>query len=167
MRTGANASLIGRPRSQREVIDIHEPRKQDKSLDKLIVVRKQRIERLERERIEARAAWRETRQALREIKQRWRDAVDAAQDFWQEARAGFFKMTITSGQFRRAKAMYERMKADAAQLHLECREAVAPCKAARSEFFAARRRALDAYREHEKLGLLRDELRLLNTQQEQ
>jgi hypothetical protein len=167
MSAGATASWTGRPRSQREVIDIPEPRKQDKSLDKLIVVRKQRIERLERERVEARLAWRETRQALHDIKQRWRDAVDAAQDFWQESRAGFFKMAITSGQFRRAKAMYERMKGEAEQLHLESREAVVPCKAARSEFFAARRRALDAYRQHEKLGILRDELRLLNAQQEQ
>jgi len=166
MSARAAASLIGRPRSQREVIDIPDARKQDRSVDQLIVVRKQRIERLERERVEARVAWRATRQALREMKERWRDAVDAAQDFWQESRAGFFKMAITSGQFRRAKAIYERMKEDAAQLHLESRDAVAPCKTARAEFFAARSRALDAYRQHEKLSLLRDELRLLNAQQE-
>lgn len=161
------ATLGGRGRSQREVIDIPESRKQDGSIDKLILVRKQRIERLERERVEARLAWRASRQAMRDVKQRWRDALDAAHDFWKEARAGFFKMAVTSGEFRRAKATYERMKEDAAQLHLESREAVAPCKTARTEFFAARRRALDAHRQHEKLSLLRDELKLLNAQPEQ
>lgn len=165
MKNGATSSLI-LPRLQREVIDIQELRKPDQSLDKLIVVRKQRIERLERERIEAKNAWRATRQALREIKQRWRNAVDAAQEYWRESRNGFFHMAITSGQFRRAKAIYERMKEDASRLHMESREAVLLCKMKRTEFFVARRRALDAYLQHEKLSLLRDELKMLNAQME-
>ncbi|MGZ5801332.1 MAG: hypothetical protein ACXWJZ_11945 [Burkholderiaceae bacterium] len=166
MRASAALSAFGGTPSKREVIDVPEPGKQDKSLDKLIVVRKQRIERLERERVEARVAWRAERQALRTLKERWRKAVEAAQNGWQAARAEFFRMAMTSGQFRCAKAVYERMKEDAAQLHMECRAAVAPCKTKKTEFFEARRRVMDAHRQHEKLTMLRDEYRLLHAEPE-
>lgn len=158
-------ALLGGRRGKREVIDIPEQKKKDKSLDGLIDVRKQRIDRLERERIEARHAWRDARARLRDVKQRWRCALQEATDHWRQARAAFLQMTTTSGQFRKAKGIYERLKTHAAQLHLECREAVAPCKATRTAFFEARRRVMDANRQYEKLGILRDELRLQNMEE--
>jgi len=158
--------LSGLPRHRREVVDIPEQKRKDKSVDRLIDVRKQRIDRLERERIEARHVWREARVRLHERKQRWRAAVQEAQDIWQQARAAFFQMSATSGQFRKAKAVYERMKVQAQQLHLESREAVRPCKTTRTAFFDARRRVMEANRQYEKLGLLRDELRLQDVERE-
>jgi hypothetical protein len=125
-------------------------------------VRKQRLERLERERIEARQAWRASRADLREAKERWRTAVQDAADYWKEARAQFFRIATTSGEFRKAKAIYDRMKAEATELRLGCREYVKYAKAARSVFFEARVRALQANKQQEKLGILRDEIRLLN-----
>lgn len=166
MTTQAMQSMLGGPRSKREVVDVPEARVMDRSLDRLILVRKQRIDRFERERSAALASWRAERVKLKELKVRWRAALREANRFWQEARAEFFSMTITSGSFRKAKAIYERMKLQASQLRLECREAVVPCKDARLEFFNARRRLLDANRQHEKLGMLRDEIRLINADKE-
>lgn len=157
---------LGPPRSKREPIEVAERKPEDKSLDKLLNVRKQRIDRFERERKEAREAWRESRRALREVKQQRRDAVQAAKDFWQQARAEFFGMTITTGQYKKAKAIYERMKEQAAQLYLQCREAVVECERVRAEFFAARLRAMQAHMQTEKLSILRDEIRALNQQSE-
>ena len=164
MRSGQSG--LGQRRSKREVLDVPESKVQDRSLDRLISVRKQRIDRFERERTEAREAWRRARNELCAMKERWREAVQDAKDFWQQSRADFFSMAITSGGFRKAKAVYERMKKQAAQLHLEARESVRPCKATRLEFFDARRRLLDANRQHEKLGMLRDEIRLMNAERE-
>ncbi|WP_211474750.1 hypothetical protein [Collimonas humicola] len=152
-------SMQGKLRGKREVADVPEQRKKDKSLDSLINVRKQRIDRFERERNEAREAWRQLRVLLRAVKQRWRAALQEAMDYWRDARAGFLRMAITSGQFRKAKAVYERMQKQAAQLHLESREAVGPCKEARNEFFEARRRVMDANRQYEKICILRNEMK--------
>lgn len=161
----AQQSIPGGRRSKREVIDVPEDKREDKSLDRLIVVRKQRIDRFERERNEARQAWRAARAELRATKQRWRDGVKEANEYWKEARAGFLSMTTTSGQFRRAKAVYERLKAHAAQLHLQAREAVAPCRSTREGFFQARRRVVEANRQQEKLVFLRDEVRQQQVQE--
>ncbi|MET1358175.1 hypothetical protein, partial [Staphylococcus aureus] len=81
----------------------------------LLHVRKARLGRLERERDEARLRWRERRQALSAMKLRWRRTRDEAQAEWQAARAAFTAMTITSGEFKKARAVYERMKKSAAQ----------------------------------------------------
>lgn len=162
---GAQRGFGGR-RSKREVIDVPERKPEDKSLDKLLNVRKQRLDRLERERKDAREAWRETRQQLRTRKEEWRKALEDAKDFWIQARAEFFKMSTTSGQFRKAKAIYERMKSQAAQMQLECREIVKRCKSAKNEFFEARQRVLTANRQQEKLSILRDEIRALTVQSE-
>lgn len=149
-------------RSRREVIDMPEQKPIDKSLDKLIAVRKHRLNRLELECREMREQWRTARVALRERKMCWRSALQESKSHWNSAREEFFKMTTTSGQFRKAKAVYERMKAHAAQLHLESREAVIPCKAQRAAFFQVRRDVLNANRQQEKLCILRDEMRLSN-----
>lgn len=159
-------ALFGRSRTKREVIDVPEQKKKDKSLDDLINVRRQRIARLELERNEALQVWRDVRRALHDVKLRWRDALQDTKDYWQQARAEFFRMTTTSGQFRKAKAVYERMKKQAAQLHVEARESVQPCKVAREEFFESRRRVKDANRQYEKLSILRDEMRLQNVEGE-
>jgi hypothetical protein len=157
---------FGRLRSKREVIDVQEIKPKDKSLNQLISVRKQRLERFERERIIAREAWRQSRRDLNDAKIAWRDALEAAKNFWQERRAEFFSMLITSGQFRRAKANYERMRDDAAQLHLVAREAVVPCKQSRKEFFDSIKRVIEANRDMEKLSILRDEIWCLGRQEE-
>jgi hypothetical protein len=157
---------FGARRGKREVIDVIEPKAQDRTLDKLLNVRKQRIERFERERREAREAWRRSRQQLRDAKEAWRTAVQDAKDFWQAAREEFFRMSTTSGEFRKAKATYERMKGEAMELRLACNEFVSRAKAAGREFFASRLRLLQANKQQEKLSILRDEIRLMTKQSE-
>jgi hypothetical protein len=162
----AGTDSFGRTRSKREPVEVLEPKKQDRSLDKLINVRKQRLNRLERERTEALEAWRNARIALRAAKEAWREALAAANANWQEARARFFKMSTTSGKFRQEKAIYERMKEVAAQLRLQAQESVRPCREAGHHFFEAKERILEANRQQEKLGILRDELLRLSIQEE-
>lgn len=159
-------SLIGK-KSRREVVDVPEPRRPDQSLARLLHVRKQRLGRLERERNEARQQWREARLALRERKEAWRQAVDAAHAFWQAAREGFLQMSTTSGDLRKAKATYERMKEDAARVHLGWREQLGRCAASQRTFFTALERVLAANRQQEKLGILNDELRQLAARNEE
>jgi hypothetical protein len=149
-------------RARREVADVAEPRRPDRSLDQLLHVRKQRLGRLERECSNARADWRASRLALRGCKLRMREARRQAAQFWQESRAQFLQMTITSGQFHLAKARYARMKDDAAGLYLRCQESVQQCRQEGSRYFDARAEARRAQRQQEKLGILRDELRTLN-----
>lgn len=151
-------------RGKREVIEVAEPRKPDRSLDQLLHVRKQRLGRLEREQASARAGWRASRQVLRELKLRKREAAAQAAQFWQEARASFLAMTITSGQFHLAKARHARLKEEAAGLNLRCREALRECRLAGARFFGARAEARRAQRQQEKLGVMRDELRELSRQ---
>jgi len=154
-------------RGKREVVDVPEPRRPDQSLARLLHVRKQRLGRLERERNEARQQWREGRAALRERKEERRQAVSAANRFWQGARDSFMQMATTSGDLRKAKATYERMKEDAARLYLAWQEELARCDAAQRTFFDALARVLEANRQQEKLGILNDELRQLAAQSEE
>lgn len=151
-------------RGKREVVDVPEPRRPDRSLDQLLHVRKQRLGRLERERSSARESWRASRQALHDFKLRKREAVRQAAQFWQEARARFLQMTITTGQFHLAKARHARMKEEAASLNLRCQEAVHESRLAGARFFAARNEARRAQRQQEKLGIMRDELKALSRQ---
>jgi hypothetical protein len=166
MNAGSRQRGFGMRRSKREVVDVPERKVEDKSLDKLLYVRKQRLERLERARIDARSAWRDTRLDLHEKKEQWRQADRETHEFWQNARTEFFAKTITSGEIRKAKTIYERMKTEAAGMRLHCENAVGVCKEARNEFFAAREQAIQANKQQEKLTILRDEMRLLNQQSE-
>jgi len=165
-RSGQRHALGRGGRVQREVIDVPETRFERDDLAKVIGVRKQRLGRLERESIEARNAWRDARDGLRAAKQAWRKALQDAQDFWKQARTAFLSMTTTSGQFRKAKAVYERMKSDAAGQRLKCKESVAACKDKRRMFFEARKRVMEAKRQQEKLVMMRDEIRLSRQKEE-
>lgn len=151
---------------RREVRDVPEMRHDRDELAGVIGVRKQRLDRLERERVQELAGWRSRRAALRSAKQRWRMAVREAREFWQQARSEFLRMEMTSGQFRKAKSTYERMKSQATKLHLECREVLATCKQARFRYFDARRRVIEAHRQQEKLILMRDEIQRSRLQEE-
>lgn len=146
-------------RARREVVDVAEPRRQDDSLGKLLHVRKQRLGRLERERNEARQRWRAQRETLRAKKVERRRLLAETAAFWQEARAAFFAMTSTTGQFGAAKARYEKMKEEAAVSYLRWREELGRCHAAQRAFFDALDAVRAAQRQQEKLGILRDELR--------
>ena len=148
-----------RARGKREVVDVPEPRRHDDSLGKLLHVRKQRLGRLERERNEARQRWRGLRETLRARKLERRRVLAETAAFWQEARAAFFSMTTTSGEFRVAKARYEKMKEHAAACYLAWREELGRCDAAQRAFFDAQEAVRAAQRQQEKLGILRDELR--------
>jgi hypothetical protein len=147
--------------SKREVLDVPEIPRPDKEFDMLIKLRKQRVERFEQERSLAREEWRKKRAELRDLKERWRQAVQDAKDFWKLARDNFLGMVMTSGQYRKAKAIYGRMKEQASQLYMECQDAVKHCRTARTKFFDAGRKLNEARRQHEKLSMLRDEIRLL------
>ncbi|WP_034300930.1 hypothetical protein [Herbaspirillum sp. RV1423] len=161
MNPGNVAAGLGPRRGKREVIEVAERKVQDKRLDQLLHVRKQRLSRLERECNEARSVWRRRRQKLHQVKQIWRDAVERTQSEWRTARQEFTNMTITSGQFRSAKAIYERMKKEAAQLYLDCQNELSRCRDAGRLFFAARLAVLTANKQQEKLSILRDEIRAL------
>lgn len=162
-RPGQSGSFGGR-RSKREPIELREPKREDKSIDMLISVRKNRVSRFERELSQAREEWREARTGLREAKLKWREAVEAAREEWRAAREQFFRMNTTSGQFRTAKAIYDRMKAQASQLHLEAKQSAQTCRDLGRNFFEAKKRLAEVRRQQEKLSMLRDELRALNNQ---
>lgn len=153
--------------SRREVIDVPETRPADKSMDMLLRLRKQRIERFEQERLIARQKWRQQRAELRDLKERRRQALQDAKDFWQQAREQFFSMVTTSGEYRKAKAVYERMKQSAAELYEQCLDTVNSCRSSRTAFFDACKTLNAARLQHEKLGMLRDEIRLRNRQSEE
>ncbi len=157
---------FGAAKSKREPVEVAEPKPQDKSLDKLLGVRKQRLDRMERERRDARTAWQSARADLREAKLAWRAAMDATREFWAQARKDFMSMATTSGNYQKSKAQYERMKLAAADERVLCMEALDQCRMRRSMFFAARKRVLAANRQQEKLTIIRDELRLLHQQEE-
>lgn len=154
------ASLGARP-ARREVIDLPERKAPDRRLDQLLHVRKQRLSRLERERNDARNEWRSRRRGLNLLKRRWREARELAQAQWQSARTAFTEMCITSGDFRKAKAAYERMKKEASQLRVDCQEVLQACRAAGAVFFEARRQVMQANKQQEKLSVLRDEIRAI------
>lgn len=160
------AAMFGRSKPKREPIEVVEPKPEDKSLDKLLGVRKQRLDRLERERKESREEWRAQRVVLRQAKLQWREAVQNTKDFWAQARKEFLTMVTTSGQYQRSKVVYERMKQAAADERVRCLESLEKCKTKRTTFFEARERALTANRQQEKLTIMRDELRRLNRQDE-
>jgi hypothetical protein len=165
--TGFGAQRGLRNRSlKRQVIDVPEKQPEDKRLDMLLHVRRQRLVSLEHECQAARMAWREQRRKLRDAKQRREIALQDAKDYWQQACKQFFSMVTTSGEFRRAKAGYGRMKEHAAQLYLECQQSVQRCRSARTTFFEVRARVRTAKRQQEKLGMLRDEMRILTQQNE-
>ena len=166
MTTARGFGTFGYVRARREARDVPEARVERDDLAKVIGVRKQRLARLERECLDTRLDWRAARKEIGASRQRWRDAVQESQEFWQQARAGFLSMTTTSGQFRKAKAVYERMKEEAARLHLACGDAVKTAKDKRQLYFAARRRVWEARLQQEKLVMLRDEIRSAQMQEE-
>jgi len=144
---------------RREVVDVAERRAPDRRLDGLLHVRKQRLSRFERERNEARQAWRAARRELAALKLRWRRTRDQAQQGWQAARAAFSEMTITSGEFKKARAIYERTKKEASGLRVEWNQSRQVCRGAGAAFFASRLVVLQAHMQQEKLSILRDEVR--------
>ncbi|SFV13926.1 hypothetical protein [Pseudoduganella namucuonensis] len=156
---------FGKPKAKREPVEVAEPKPLDKSLDQLLGVRKQRMDRYERERKDARQAWRAARDHFRGMKLAWREAVDGSKQFWAQARRDFMSMNTTSGQYQKSKAVYERMKQAAADERLRCMEALERCRARRAMFFTARARVLAANRQQEKLTIIRDEMRSLHQQE--
>ncbi|TWC67318.1 hypothetical protein [Herbaspirillum sp. SJZ099] len=158
MRIGAG---FGARAGKREVIDVAEMKKPDRRLDQLLHVHKQRLSRLERERNEARQAWREIRQQLSGKKQDWRQLQSRAQSEWMSARTAFFSMGLTNADFKRAKSVYERMKLEAGEMRLACLALARTCRQAGTAFFAARDRVQGANKQQEKLTVLRDEMKAL------
>ena len=141
------------------VLDVPEPVKRDNSLDGLMLVRKQRLRRLERECYSCRQEWRSQRQNLRERKKQWRAAQLDAEQYWQQARAEFFRMSLTSGEFKKAKSVYGKMKTAAALLRVEAKTQAEQCKTAGHDFFLKRQELAEAQKKNEKLQILRDEMR--------
>jgi hypothetical protein len=144
---------------RREAVDVAEPRVPDRTIERLLGVRKHRLERFERERRDAREHWRGQRAALRLDKLAWRAARAAAAAHWQQARARFFAMDIDSRQFRAAQGGYERMKRDTAQRLLAWRDQAGACRVAGAAFFAAQHQLKQARRQQEKLDILREHIK--------
>lgn len=149
---------FGKPRSKREVVDVIEPTRPDRRLDQLVSVRKQRLGRLERERNEAREAWREQRRNFSEAKRARREHLAETDRLWAEARSGFLKMSTTSGQYRNSKAVYERMKKETAQHYLKAQEELQKCRELQTIFFESMVAVVTANKQQEKLSIMRDEL---------
>jgi hypothetical protein len=147
-------ALFGGAGPRREAVEVAEPKRQDKRLPKLINVHKRRLERMERECIAARNQWRSQRITIGEIKRQWRDAKQEAIDFWMQSRAEFFRMEITSGKFRTAKAVYERKKLDAEKIHLQAREAAIAARNAGHHYFDCKQLLRAAHLRGEKLTIL-------------
>ncbi|WP_229426889.1 hypothetical protein [Massilia atriviolacea] len=147
----------GKPR--REAVDVIEARVPDRTIERLLGVRKHRLERFERERREARERWRARRDALRQAKLAWRSAREGASEHWRQARAQFFAMETDSRQFRAAQGGYERMKRDTGQRLLAWREHAGGSRAAGADFFAAHRQLAEARRQQEKLDILRQHIK--------
>jgi hypothetical protein len=143
---------------RREPVDIPEPKRQDKSLPKLIGVHKRRLERLEWECFQARTNWRAARSVVARIKQDWRDAQQHAQDFWADARAEFFRMEISSGKFRTAKGAYERKKLEAEQIHIQARSAAQRARQAGHAYFLLKQLVRAGHVRSEKLTILQKTL---------
>lgn len=139
---------------RREPVDLPEPKRQDKSLPKLIGVHKRRLERMEWECLQARDNWRELRVVVTKVKQEWRDAQQHARDFWADARAEFFRMEISSGKFRTAKAAYERKKLAAEQVHIRAREAAQNARQAGQAYFVLKQQVRAGHLRSEKLDIL-------------
>lgn len=156
---------FGPKKSRREPVEVAEPKPEDRSLDSLLGVRKQRLDRMERERREARTEWQAARAELRRLKLAWRAAVEQCRQYWAQARKDFMSMNTTSGQYQRCKTAYERMRGTAADDHIRCLESLQQCRDRRRHFFDARTRARDASRQQEKLTIVRDELRSLQQQE--
>ena len=144
---------------RREPVDVAEPRVPDRTLERLLGVRKHRLERLERAQRDAREQWRRGRGALRQARLLWRAARQDAADHWQRARQQFFAMETDSRQFRADQGGYERMKRDTGQRLLAWRDGAAAARAAGAVFFAAHRHLRDARRQQEKLDILRQHIK--------
>lgn len=149
---------FGKPKSKREVVDVIEPGRPDRRLDQLVSVRKQRLGRLERERNEAREAWRAQRKVFSRAKQARREHMAETDRLWAEARSGFLKMSTTSGQYRSSKAVYERMRKETAQYYLTAQEELQKCRTLQTAFFDAKIAVAEAQKQQEKLSIMRDEL---------
>ncbi|GAA4016728.1 hypothetical protein [Actimicrobium antarcticum] len=139
---------------RREPVDVAEPKRQDKSLLKLIGVHKRRLEWMEWQCRQALVDWRERRHVVTQIKQEWRDAKQHATDFWAGARAEFFRMEISSGKFRTAKGAYERKKLDAEKVHVRAREAANEARQAGRTYFVAKQELRAGHLRSEKLDIL-------------
>ncbi len=139
---------------RRELVDLPEPKRQDKSLPKLIGVHKRRLERMEWECLQARTHWRELRGSVAQVKQDWRNAQQHAKDFWADARAEFFRMEISSGKFRTAKGAYERKKLEAEQIHIQAREAAQRARQSGQAYFLLKQLVRAGHLRSEKLDIL-------------
>ena len=143
---------------RREPVEVDEPRAKNRQLDPLLALRRHRVTRLEQERLQARARWRAQRGALRDAIASWRAASAHAGAEWQQARQAFFAMSCTSGQFRAARAAFERMQREAAALRAGACVAAANGRQAGRAFFGAMAIYRQAQRQQEKLQAVCDQL---------
>ncbi|MFB9241750.1 hypothetical protein IV454_18925 [Massilia antarctica] len=146
---------------RREPVEVAEARVPDRTIERLLGVRKQRLERLERERLQAREHWRQRRGAQRLAKLAWREARHSAAAHWQRARQQFFAMETDSRQFRAAQGGYERMKRATGQRLLAWRESAGASRAAGAAFFVAHRHLREVRRQLEKLDILRAHIKAM------
>ncbi|MCH8621953.1 hypothetical protein [Undibacterium sp. TS12] len=75
-------------------------------------------------------------------------------------------MSISSGQFRAAKAAFKKMQAAAAEMRTLARAAVKESRFARVAYFRARTSLAEARKQAEKLDLMIEELRRADGQEE-
>lgn len=156
MRPGLQAGA--RPR-RREPVEVAEPVRPDRRLAELGRLRGLRTGAAEREQQVLRGAWRGQRAALRTAIAAWRAAEERLHKEWQEARAAFFAMRSSSGQFRAAKAVYERARRDSALARAAAQGQAGECRDAGRRFFEACERLRAARKRQEKLAMLDQELK--------
>ena len=153
-------------RHRREPVDLPEPARPDPRMGELGRLRALRTAGAEREQLALRKRWRQERAALRQAVEAWRAGERRTRDDWQAARAAFFAMQCSGGQFRAAKAAYERGRQGGALARAAAQEQAAGCRASGRRFFAAGEALRQARKRQEKLRILDQELKRLLAQVE-
>lgn len=148
-------------RQRREPVDLADPARPDPRMAELGRLRTLRTASAEREQLALRGAWRAARQGLHAAITAWRAGERQTQHDWQEARAAFFAMRCSGGQFRAAKAAYERGRREGALARAAALAQAADCRADGRRYFAAGDAVRQARKREEKLRILDGELRRL------
>ncbi|AWL03531.1 hypothetical protein ACFOHT_05675 [Massilia oculi] len=151
---------------RREPVDVKDPARPDPRMAELGRLRQLRTASAEREQLARRAAWRTARAALHAAVAAWRAGEARTMRDWQDARAAFFAMRCSGGQFRAAKAAYERGRREGAVARAAAQEQVGACRADGRRYFAAGEEVRRARKRQEKLRILDGELRRLLAQVE-
>lgn len=152
---------------RREPVDVPDPARPDPRMAELGRLRTLRTASAERAQLAQRGVWRAARESLRAQVAAWRAGEEKTLQDWLDARAAFFAMRCSGGQFRAAKAAYERGRREGTLARAAAREQAGVCRSDGRRYFAAGEEVRRARKRQEKLRILDQELRRQLAQVEQ